>query len=367
MPKTPNTTPPLTDDTKLSDMYSFLSMRSHDKLRALLQTDPSLINQCAYGISPVHFTIIQGETSTFEILHQFGADINERDDFGETPAHIAARYGKVDFLRTLNLLGADLYLTDNLGRTLAHTAARNNHKDILIFLSQLNFDLNIEDKYGYRPVDIIATAIKGKEPLGMLTTLRQLGINIDSPNSQGMTPAHHAVIYGNIAMLHELLSLGANLHAVNSQDNNYTSAHYAALNPNQRTFEVLQLLQRLGVCLNTRNLAGKTPADIADDCGWAEIKQELERLSQLPAPDDNAYFTFNCLAAIALGIGAVMLAIALLPLLPTTIATYVAYAGAGFVAGGLLLGAYGFFTNNHTKTGETSPDEPTPSEGLGKP
>jgi hypothetical protein len=135
--------------------------------------------------------------------------------------------------------------------------------------------------------------------------------------------------------------------------------------------EVLQQLQKLGVCLNTRNHSGETPADIADKMGWNRTKKELERLSIQPVPDDstkenddNAYFTFNCLAAIALGTGALMLAIALLPVLPTTIAPYVAYMGAGFVAGGLLLGAYGFFANKHSKTANTDQDSPVPDGGF---
>ena len=72
-----------------------------------------------------------------KLLHEKGADINQKGTFDSTPLHVAAERGDLDIVKLLIELGADPSIKTFSGKTAEDFAREKNNSEIVAFL-QLN-------------------------------------------------------------------------------------------------------------------------------------------------------------------------------------------------------------------------------------
>ena len=90
-------------------------------LKALLATDPSLINaRDTDGSTPLHCATWKGHTEAAELLVNAGADVNavnQNEHWGTTPLHAAAHANQPKIAQLLLDHGANTKAKDTDGRT----------------------------------------------------------------------------------------------------------------------------------------------------------------------------------------------------------------------------------------------------------
>ena len=87
------------------------------------------------GATPLALAAWKGDPATVELLLDFHADINARNDNGETPLCIAAYNGHVEVVRLLLARGARIDVPDNDGLLpLTRAMQRENNAEIASLL-----------------------------------------------------------------------------------------------------------------------------------------------------------------------------------------------------------------------------------------
>lgn len=71
----------------------------------------------AYGLTPLSWSALSGDTGMISLLLDRGADLQKRDSFGNTPLHNAAYYGQIPAVRLLLQRGADPLARNKAGWT----------------------------------------------------------------------------------------------------------------------------------------------------------------------------------------------------------------------------------------------------------
>jgi hypothetical protein len=90
------------------------------KVKALLQHNPALVFSKAdkyYGATPLHLAAGWGHKDVAQLLLDFKAVVDARNNHGYTPLYVAARSGHKDVVELLLANGADVNAKDNDGQT----------------------------------------------------------------------------------------------------------------------------------------------------------------------------------------------------------------------------------------------------------
>ncbi|MGA8164158.1 MAG: ankyrin repeat domain-containing protein [Waddliaceae bacterium] len=267
------------------------------------------------GYSPVHLAVISGHADLLPVLHQLGANFEERDRDGNTPAHIAAERGHVEVLRALSALDPNfsLQVTNNGftpmglaalngkedildfakeldppvdfnatneqgGCTLAHLAAQNGREEFLRRMKELqpDTDFRAENEYGQTAAHLATN----KGHTGVLGTLKELddGIDLQHKTRDGDTPAHWAADGGNVEVLRALCALDPNFSLQVTNNDGFTPMGLAALNGKE---DILDFAKELDppVDFNAKSeQGGSTLAHLAAQNGDERFLRRMKEL-----------------------------------------------------------------------------------------
>lgn len=230
-------------------------MPTIDEIRTLAHTTSSnsLIENYASKevVAPVHQAVMLNDQPTIKQLLDKGAAIDSTDDDGNTPVHYAAIYGCLDSLKILVEQNADLNARNTIGYTPLHCAVISNQFEIIDELTlSSDVEVDMRDQQGDKPIHLVFA-------YGYVDIAKMLMPNFDandvnfnrdtllhlacsagqteaaeyllelqassdiytqdhqSPNKQGNTPLHLAVLGGHEALVKLLLSYHANTYAKN--------------------------------------------------------------------------------------------------------------------------------------------------------
>ena len=252
-----------------------------------------------------------------------GANINAQNDDGDTPLHVAARQGVLLVVRTLLRYRPDVDIQNNDDETPLYCAVDAGNVDIAEELLRNNAAPNIADNLGYTPLHIAssrgyyalvcsllahdangnAQTIDGDILLTLAIsedadegTVRRLlnyrGVEFNLRGAGGNTPLHEAVLLGDVELVRDLISRGADVNAQNSINNSplifttfdsgdpetaeillnsgahcdlqcargRTALHWAAEIGN---LDLVRLLLQRGARLDIQDNDGRTPRDLA--------------------------------------------------------------------------------------------------------
>ncbi|KAL1703121.1 ankyrin repeat-containing domain protein, partial [Schizophyllum commune] len=173
------------------------------------------------------------------LVHQLiakGADIDARSRWGDTPLHIAAKDAPVVACALINL-GASLTIRDGLGRTPLHLAAEHG---------------NLED---------------GNYAMELLL---ENGVDVDARDLNGETCLHYAAKSAAIALIFQLLRLGANANVVDKEGRN--PMHALA----ESDISVARYLIEQGADVFARDSSGGMALDNVAGCGWPDVQPLID-------------------------------------------------------------------------------------------
>ncbi|KAI4113321.1 MAG: hypothetical protein LQ338_008196, partial [Usnochroma carphineum] len=174
-----------------------------------------------------------GSMGIIDMLLDYGADINSKDQSDQTALHLASSKSELACIKLLLARGADTEAQDKCGRTSLFHAAEWGHEDCLFTFLCNGANVNAQDDFG-------TTALLMASKNGRLVALKLLlahGANTEARDTLGRTSLFYAAREGNEECLLALLRNGAD---VNAQDDFGTTAlHMASKNGELIAVELL--------------------------------------------------------------------------------------------------------------------------------
>lgn len=206
-----------------------------------------------------------------EIVKYFigkGVDVNKADKDGNTPFIIASEGKDIELLQTLLPKVKNINAVNAKGESALTQAVKGSSAEIVSFLLSKGADINVKDTKGndlaFYLVDSFRSSGEAsqKDDFGdKLAVLKSKGINFATPQKDGNTVLHTAVIKNNINLLKKLEGLNIDLNAKNKEG--LTALHKAAMVAKDDV--VLKYLVALGAKKEIKTEFDETAYDLAKE------------------------------------------------------------------------------------------------------
>ncbi|MCJ1402550.1 Ankyrin repeat domain-containing protein 44 [Xylographa trunciseda] len=202
------------DNVGNSPLHLAIDQRNISICKLLLESgaDPNQAND--RGGTPLHVACNNSDSSVVKLLIQHGASVNRENRDGRHAIHLAAAAGHTETLNILLAAGANIFATDDKDETALHCSAKVGAEAIVKILLIHGTEINALDERGRTPLHY-AIQSNNASSLGIMYLLIEAGASISTTDNEGMTPLHLAASQGADRLVVELLSLGADIHAVN--------------------------------------------------------------------------------------------------------------------------------------------------------
>ncbi|KAI6241682.1 Palmitoyltransferase [Aphelenchoides fujianensis] len=189
-----------------------------DALRSML--DSQTISAGAVDsddCSLLHWAAINNRLDLAKLLIERGAEVNAIGGvLSSTPLHWASRHGHAAMVALLIQNGANAEIRDGEGFTALHIAAQFGSTPVVAYLVASGQSLNSADSSNMTPLMWAAFKVQNVNPLGVLL---KFGADVNKTDSHFYNTAlHWAAVPGNISAIRELVKAGANLEALNRQN-----------------------------------------------------------------------------------------------------------------------------------------------------
>ena len=138
------------------DVFEAATLGYADRLRTLLQEDPSLATAFSPdGFTALHFAAFFGKAESARILLDAGAAVSEysRNPLGVQPLHSAAAGRHHEVCRVLVAAGADVNATQQDQYTPLHEAAQHGDDELVELFVSAGADLHARLANGQTPAD----------------------------------------------------------------------------------------------------------------------------------------------------------------------------------------------------------------------
>jgi hypothetical protein len=130
----------------------------HFQLAQVLHRNKSSIQPSGYfGNTPLHSAVFNGDLEMVQVLLEFGADANSKNEIGETPLGYASRHNYLKDPRVVRLMiahDADPNAPGLLGCTPLHFAADHGRIEIVRLLIELGANVEVKDDKGRTLLDV---------------------------------------------------------------------------------------------------------------------------------------------------------------------------------------------------------------------
>jgi ankyrin repeat protein len=163
----------------------------------------------ADGNTPFVEAMLAGDTATMRLLAGLGTDINTRNNRGDTPLHICAAIGRADLAGLLLGWGASIHARNAMGRTPLQDAVTTSPNLVRAFLSGNR--LNSTDDNGSSPLHI---AVRERASPEVIRALLEMGARTSQMDAEGRTPLRLAVDLNLWEATRILADSGTNVFAV---------------------------------------------------------------------------------------------------------------------------------------------------------
>ncbi|XP_040358543.1 ankyrin-1 isoform X1 [Ixodes scapularis] len=200
------------------------------------------------NVTPLQLAVTGGHEEVTHMLLKAGSRVNSKNSDRSSTLHIAASQGHASIVERLLQYGAAVDTLDSLGRTPLLIAVIGGHHDVAKVLINYQANVNMEGLYG----DAVSV-LKPLQPAGS----RREVVPEDEPQVArfvGRSPLWVAVAKVDVVMAQLLLDAGAKV----LQGKRFLHDAVSSAVP-----ELLQLLLRRGVSVNTRDVHGNSPLHLA--------------------------------------------------------------------------------------------------------
>jgi uncharacterized protein len=146
------------------DVFEAAAMGDLDRLRALLDGDPSLANAWSGdGFTPLHFAAFFGHPAAAKLLIDRGADLEARSTNREfaldaAPLHSAAAAGQREVCEVLVDAGVDVNAVQHGGYTALIDAAQNGNAELAELLLERGADATAQLDDGRTAAELATAA-----------------------------------------------------------------------------------------------------------------------------------------------------------------------------------------------------------------
>lgn len=227
------------------------------------------------GDTLLHMATRKGDQQMVNVLLQYGADVEAKNDRDETPLEIAACEGSASIMRTLLSKGAKI----RDPRMLLRRAAWGGHVDVAQILLERGTEINVtaETQQGGERSTPLHAAVIANRP-DMVEFLVAHGADVNATDSVRRTPLHLAAesLYTQIAKT--LLAHGSKVNAESKTGE--TPLHRAA---QFGSMKMVELLLSQGATANPKGPDGQTPLDVAVMAREVETVNTLRKLGGKPS------------------------------------------------------------------------------------
>jgi ankyrin repeat protein len=217
---------------------------------------------------------MQSHVETAEILLEAGANPNGRDLFGFAPLMVvtgSAFHSKsVQLASLLIAAGADLSADLVGGATAIHFAARAGNAALIELL--LNFDIPVDLPEAGGNTALYRAVEEQHESAVQLLLERSADPN--ATNESTWTCTLRGAQVGNYEVMKMLVQYVANVR-VTCQPEGWSALHVACHGGHRR---VVRLLVDKGWDVDARDANGRTPSQLAEQAGHAEVVEVLRRV-----------------------------------------------------------------------------------------
>lgn len=148
------------------------------------------------GVTSLHAAAYKGYADLVEAILEKDADINPKDKDAQTPLFIAAWNNHIDVVKVLLLNGADTNIKNNKGVSPLMIAKLNHHDSVVKVLAE-----------GYHTTKL-HLAVR-QQNLKQIKLLCKEAVDLNSTNTDGMTPLHLAASMDQKEVCWALLDAGA--------------------------------------------------------------------------------------------------------------------------------------------------------------
>lgn len=199
-----------------------------------------------FGLTPLHYASMFDNTEIIRFLIDHGCNVNAKDKFGRTPLHYSAKASSSPEIIDLFVKeGADINNRENSGITmLMEASAVNQNPKIILKLLSLGADVNFETTNGNTAIlyslgnpniEILKTLANNGGEINhsvkcdtehisylhilaafpnlyndkLLKALIELGVDIETKDSKGLTALDYARLINNSKMVTALIKVGA--------------------------------------------------------------------------------------------------------------------------------------------------------------
>eukprot|EP00026_Physarum_polycephalum_P007291 Phypoly_transcript_07350.p1 GENE.Phypoly_transcript_07350~~Phypoly_transcript_07350.p1 ORF type:complete len:508 (+),score=115.34 Phypoly_transcript_07350:95-1618(+) len=221
-----------------------------------------------------------------------GGDVNYPRD-PQSALHCAVYFGFKDMIALLiNAYGADVNIQDEDGDTPLHTAiGEKKGKEIIGMLLNKGASLHIPNRAGYTPFDYarqtktqyiqdvvnavtdLCQKVESGDLEGVIKSLAEKNVDINSFSADGVTPLHEAALNGNEKIASFLIEKGASVKSLSQVGAAAKSTPLHCASSKGHT-QVGKILIEKGADLNAKNLQGQAPIH----CATAQNKHEMVKL-----------------------------------------------------------------------------------------
>lgn len=270
----------ITDYLKSTPLHWACNKGNDDAAVLLISKGAEINVRDKYGYSPLHLALKQSHTRVAQSLLLFGGSIDFKRYDGKTPIHLACERGNLEMVEFLIERGAKANLKDEFGETCVFAAANNGHLNVIRYLlfhrdGVVNVKM-LRDPSGQNLIHRAArTGCKELvDIMKELLTTSEDNSDEECPaftelineldNVLWCSPLHVAVQHNSIAVIDRLISLGADVNAVDRSGD--TPLHLAA---KKGSTEICGILCQAGATLTIKNKEKKSPRSILKKKGIA--------------------------------------------------------------------------------------------------
>lgn len=206
-----------------------------------------------------------------EIVKYFinkGVDVNKADKDGNTAFILASEGKDLELLQTLLPKVKNINAVNLKGESALTQAVKGSSAEIVSFLLSKGADINVKDNNGNNLAFYLVDSFRASGPgqqkddfTDKLTVLKDKGINFATPQKDGNTVFHTAVIKSNINLLKKLEGLNVDINAKNKEG--LTALHKAAMVAKDDA--ILQYLVALGAKKDIKTEFDETAYDLAEE------------------------------------------------------------------------------------------------------
>ncbi|XP_066974427.1 transient receptor potential cation channel subfamily A member 1 homolog isoform X2 [Macrobrachium rosenbergii] len=222
---------------------------------------------------PLHYAAIKGYSEACEILLSYGNSSDREKQLtarlrdGKTPLLLSAMHGHLRCCKLMEF--RNKYFSDKDGNTAFHYAVMGGFESTVSALLEMGFDPNAKNKKGIAPVHLASA----KKRIASLQILIENGVDLRSIDKQGRAVFHFAAEKNSLESLTILLDNAALSDLINKTDESDCTPLHLAIK--RDSIESGMLLLEKGASPTIACKGGMSPLHLAADKGCTRLCEVL--------------------------------------------------------------------------------------------